>query len=634
LPAFVKKTSFRYFAGYLSILVIPIIVSVIAFITIQNRFHEELEKYGFSILDHIQASIDEKLNRVGQESMDYAMDLRITNFSKLGAQLDEYDIEALVRAQSLLDRAKVSGNNVSDAFLINYSGGYVLTTSGKTDLTEYFDRNRFSQSDGGNNWDALLSGFPYFGFFIVNNLTDLKQYIVLTRPVPVMAGRMEDCKAALVFFIDADVIREEFSRLADFKYSSFYLVNEQNIAIIGTDGEWDPDTYILEGSAGVFESSSGGVLYYTTSEHCPWSYVWLTSIDSISANLDVVKAVMAYSLLAAVALGLVLSMVLTRSNLLSVTDIIRLIRSQPETKQRARTEEFENIRQGISILMQSSQAMAGELDRQKSFLKSSVVAQLMLDVLESYENLDKILEWSGIDFPNGHFLTAILSIDGSGSDFLGHDTLLSVGIQNIVTEIAGECGTVYTCQLSRGAICALINTDSDPKDVERLLELACGECAKYLKALVRVYMGGLACSVSGIAKSFEQARRRHDEKADRNRTQVLDVRYSQIDQYIREHYGEINLSLEQVASAFGISPPYLSSLFKKSNGESFLVYLRHVRVGKATELLKTNKTLEQIAAEVGYVNANILIRNFKKDVGMTPGQYRLQVPYIPDKNQP
>ncbi|MCL2057608.1 MAG: helix-turn-helix domain-containing protein [Oscillospiraceae bacterium] len=525
MPALFKKASFRYFIGYLSILTVPVIVSVAVFISFRGYFHEELEKYGFSILSQIKTGMDDKLYGVSQKSMDIVIDRRITKFSTLGTKIDAYGIETLVLAQALLDRAKVSDNYISDAFLINYNGGFVLTSSGKTDLGEHFSRHRFYQPDGGSNWESLISGWPEYGFFIISSPSEQKQYIVLARAIPVTAVRREDCKAALVMLIDVDIIRAEFVRLSSLDQSGLYLVNSQGDAVIGVgigasvsavaivgdnsavagafagggyggsafDGvaDWEPGLFNPEGASGVYKPSPDIILCYAASDFSPWLYVWLNSIDSISANLALIEALMAYSLLAATALGLVISIYLTRNNLSPVTEIIRLIRRQPEAgRHQSTTEEFVDIRRGISILMQSHQAMEGELER----------ARL------------------------------------------------------------------------------------------RLVELT-----------------------------------KHSD------AEMGNIRYSQIEQYIREHYYEINLSLEQVASAFGISPPYLSSLFKSMHGESFLIYLRHVRIGKAKELLKTGKTLEQIASNVGYINANILIRNFKKDVGMTPGQYRMQVPYIPDQ---
>ena len=49
------------------------------------------------------------------------------------------------------------------------------------------------------------------------------------------------------------------------------------------------------------------------------------------------------------------------------------------------------------------------------------------------------------------------------------------------------------------------------------------------------------------------------------------------------------------------------------------------RMKKARSLLKqTNKTVETIAAEVGYENVEHFNRLFRKSYGMTPVQYRKQ----------
>lgn len=84
-----------------------------------------------------------------------------------------------------------------------------------------------------------------------------------------------------------------------------------------------------------------------------------------------------------------------------------------------------------------------------------------------------------------------------------------------------------------------------------------------------------------------------------------------------------NLSLNAVASAFGLNPNYLSGYFKEQQGENFLVFLNRVRLEKAEELLRdTALGLEDIAHRTGYSGGSVLIRNFKKYCGMTPGQYR------------
>ncbi|WP_214629266.1 AraC family transcriptional regulator [Paenibacillus agaridevorans] len=86
-----------------------------------------------------------------------------------------------------------------------------------------------------------------------------------------------------------------------------------------------------------------------------------------------------------------------------------------------------------------------------------------------------------------------------------------------------------------------------------------------------------------------------------------------------------DLSLKQVADQLQISTPTLSLVFKEIQGENFIDYITRFRVEKVKAMLRdTNLVIGQIAEEVGYNNAQQLIRVFKKIEGITPGDYRKQ----------
>ncbi|WP_168735928.1 response regulator transcription factor [Cohnella fermenti] len=82
-------------------------------------------------------------------------------------------------------------------------------------------------------------------------------------------------------------------------------------------------------------------------------------------------------------------------------------------------------------------------------------------------------------------------------------------------------------------------------------------------------------------------------------------------------------SLEELAASVNYSVPYFSAMFKKTTGESFVVYLTRLRIEKAKLLLLTTdqKTFE-IAEAVGFENYRSFNRIFKKETGMTPSDYR------------
>ena len=93
--------------------------------------------------------------------------------------------------------------------------------------------------------------------------------------------------------------------------------------------------------------------------------------------------------------------------------------------------------------------------------------------------------------------------------------------------------------------------------------------------------------------------------------------------YLSEHYQDGNLMLQDVAAAVGMSNSRFSTVFAQECGKTFTEYLTGLRLEKAKELLKTTeKRSSQIAFEVGYNDSHYFSYQFKKNVGMTPGEYR------------
>ena len=92
--------------------------------------------------------------------------------------------------------------------------------------------------------------------------------------------------------------------------------------------------------------------------------------------------------------------------------------------------------------------------------------------------------------------------------------------------------------------------------------------------------------------------------------------------YIEENYSK-DIILEEVSKQLQISPYYLSKLFKKRSGNTFIEYLTSVRIEKAKELLRnSSKSMKEICVEVGYADANYFSRTFKKNVGVSPTEYK------------
>ncbi|MCR5634897.1 MAG: helix-turn-helix domain-containing protein [Lachnospiraceae bacterium] len=92
--------------------------------------------------------------------------------------------------------------------------------------------------------------------------------------------------------------------------------------------------------------------------------------------------------------------------------------------------------------------------------------------------------------------------------------------------------------------------------------------------------------------------------------------------YIAQNYSK-DIILDDVSKELQMSPYYFSKLFKKRTGKNFIEYLTDVRIEKAKELLRNStKSMKEICMEVGYTDPNYFSRTFKKNVGVTPSEYK------------
>ena len=163
---------------------------------------------------------------------------------------------------------------------------------------------------------------------------------------------------------------------------------------------------------------------------------------------------------------------------------------------------------------------------------------------------------------------------------------------------------------------------------------------------IRIGIGEIVEKPSDILKSFKSARHiRHilSEKSAENPL-ILGVRemgdsvgdtgmpsvISEAKVYMSQHFCDPNIMLQDVASAVNMSNSRFSTVFSQQSGQTFTEYLIYLRLNKAKELLRnTDMKSSVIAHETGYNDAHYFSYIFKKNMGMTPSEYRQQ-----NQNQP
>lgn len=96
---------------------------------------------------------------------------------------------------------------------------------------------------------------------------------------------------------------------------------------------------------------------------------------------------------------------------------------------------------------------------------------------------------------------------------------------------------------------------------------------------------------------------------------------SKIQEFMFENMKE-KLSMDDLSSRFFLSKPYLFELFRHNCDMPAMNLLKHMRLSKAAKLLKEKeKSIREIALEVGFDDYSYFGKSFKTKYGCTPEQY-------------
>lgn len=136
--------------------------------------------------------------------------------------------------------------------------------------------------------------------------------------------------------------------------------------------------------------------------------------------------------------------------------------------------------------------------------------------------------------------------------------------------------------------------------------------------IFQIKMRSLPKKIEGLqnlGKEYTEACKHHE-------ADLYSDSIAEVIRYIQENYRN-NITLNAAANAVHLTPTYLSYMFHKETNVTFSDYLQNCRMEHAKELLiDTGEKVREISEMVGYNDYRHFCKSFKKQVGVTPQEYR------------
>jgi two-component system response regulator YesN len=276
---------------------------------------------------------------------------------------------------------------------------------------------------------------------------------------------------------------------------------------------------------------------------------------------------------------------------------------------------------------------AGEGQVQIRELRDKFYFRLVNKLFESRDQFEALKEELGIVFSGSALtiLTAEVETTQNTGDGDRIRTLYASAAQ-MVREKVEKLFSCYTVILdTRHFIIVFCLEDSDPLAQRKLLERELRKTIEmvhnYFNVRIRMALGCPVEDPLRLDESYLAARQAFGETSRDEPLRIFERQGFQqqlvagVREYIKQNI-DLRLSLPDVADHFNLSPNYLSKLFTKFTGGSFIEYITAEKIAAAKKMLiRGDGPIYEIAEKLKFESAFYFSKVFKKVEGISPREF-------------
>ena len=614
-----RSILYSWFVSYICVLLVPILIGIYLYNSAYSVIRKTTGEVYEASLGQAVLEMDNQIREANAILGQLLGDEDVQRLTAVKGSMSTDEQLILITMTGRLQKLVMNHPSIEDIYILFGESSSVVSTkghmSGELFSELYLDREK-DQSD----FDKLFEKLSETRAIVTVKGKDGKDKLLFHKKT--LDTGLGHSTAVIGIQIDSAKL---LGRLYDSEDTHFMVLDKTG-GIVASTGEYDE----IIANRQKYESIS------RESAVTDWTYVYIISTGIYEASARSIQIKTIIGLLICMILGIVISINMSRRNYNPIKHLLEITGAAAamgiETG-----NEYDLLKRRVNNLYNESKVIGRELYQNNQTLKNLKVFSLINASAMNMTEGDEIVDDMGL---SGLGNTVVLFrnpyLDASGTvrdgDEKNYELLQSV-LVNIFEEIAGEhFGVVSTTAgVSVASVISLLpgNDISEDNwkdvlsaDIRKMQEVI----NEYLHLWVDAGVGNLHIGTEEIHQAYLEAKDAlkaeyalNSRKSNNNSNEMF---CQEIRDYISANYTDPDLNISQAAIHFGITPSYMSKIFKMETGKSLLAYISEVRICAAKELLEEGKTIAQVAEEAGFRDSAALIRIFKKNVGMTPGQFR------------
>lgn len=469
----------RFLISYISILLIPLLLSIVAFNTSVAVVQKNSINSTLFLLNQLKNRIDSRIEKIDEIVIKMAYDTKLqwlsslnkptegspdvywfweyyNNFCKIVSNLkDELDVSLLVALKR------------NDAVYFNS-----MLYFGLKDF--YNSAFRYEKMAFEDWYTYLFSKFHYKDFIPRRNIfvNGVKKDVV-TYVYSFPFWRKYNPEGVIAVLIDEEKIQHLLEEIVKNLNGSAYIISSKGELISAysarrvTLNKISPlDSIGTEGSEVLESNGSKIIVAYVKSQLNDWIYVAEFPIEIVMKEVYFLRKIIVIVLFTALFFGFLFSIIFAYRNEKPISEILGILLKRSKPSLAKDEKEFDFIKKEISKLIQSEMEFSKKLENQQFILTEIFFERLLYGHYDDKSKIEKLMKYLNLDMNSKRFVVAIIRIlkdyQKATKDILNELDLYRISIEEIIKK--NFWGPVYVHTISENEVSILVGFDLDDEN--------------------------------------------------------------------------------------------------------------------------------------------------------------------------
>ncbi|CAN7396564.1 helix-turn-helix domain-containing protein [Paenibacillus sp. LjRoot153] len=510
-----RSVMFTWFTSYISVLLVPIIISGILYAASWHVVESEVNRANTNALKQMELAIDNSLGGIERLSLEISLNKQVNAFINTSLPLSDNDYYDLVTISNDLRVYQTANEFIEQIYLYYKNSDTVISTRNRTDGRQLFQMLDGQTLRGYDAWKSFLDDRYVQAYMPVTMKENDNSYkAVLFAKSVSLANR--DQPGAVLLFVMKDT--KLLANLPPSEATSVALLDKENRLVASSGLEQRPQFLTYDkftGENGLFYGDVAGeqvAVSYTTSARTGWKYMSMIPAERFDDKMRYMKRLVYASILLSLLLGGVVTFLFLRKNYNPINLLIRSFSMKAGISFAEGTNEYGFLQDALNNTFAEKEQVDRRLHQHRDAIRSHFLQGLLKGNLEQDIPVHESLSAHDIRLSSPHFAVLLFHIDhfGKFQDDVTVDPqkvkLMQFILMNVVEEVIGSQHRGFVTEIDDMQACIFnFDTGQDPEELRQVAEQVKLFLLDHFHVHLTVSISGIHTELLGIAGAYQEA---------------------------------------------------------------------------------------------------------------------------------